>query len=316
MNDVISQSTQGTKAGDTKYGIPSGPSEKSETGGGVISPMKAITTPSTVSAPTGEGKKLDITAHVADSFSSDWKKATDAVGDYIGGLSKKFQDIFKTISKTVELVSTGFSDDWKQAVQQVGSIMQSVMGVIGSLVNDSFDSQKDKMNAYYSAQEEQINNSSMSEQAKSKALTKLHKEEEKERKKIAREQAKDQKEMNLVSAVIAGAMAVVGALAATPGPAGIVMAVIVGALAALEIAAIASQPLPSLAEGGLAFAPTMAMVGDNPNASVDPEVIGPLSKIKQMIGGNQQEVKVTGMISGENILLSSDRSTRLRDRIY
>ncbi|WP_455758390.1 hypothetical protein [Ruminococcus champanellensis] len=42
--------------------------------------------------------------------------------------------------------------------------------------------------------------------------------------------------------------------------------------------------IPKLASGGLATAPTLAMVGDNRNASVDPEVIAPLSKLSSMLG--------------------------------
>lgn len=42
--------------------------------------------------------------------------------------------------------------------------------------------------------------------------------------------------------------------------------------------------IPKLASGGLATAPTLAMVGDNRNASVDPEVIAPLSKLTSMLG--------------------------------
>ena len=41
--------------------------------------------------------------------------------------------------------------------------------------------------------------------------------------------------------------------------------------------------IPKLAKGGLATAPTLALVGDNRNAKSDPEVIAPLSKLKQMI---------------------------------
>lgn len=42
--------------------------------------------------------------------------------------------------------------------------------------------------------------------------------------------------------------------------------------------------IPKLAKGGLAYAPTLAMVGDNRNAGTDPEVIAPLSKLKDIIG--------------------------------
>lgn len=41
--------------------------------------------------------------------------------------------------------------------------------------------------------------------------------------------------------------------------------------------------IPKLAKGGLAFGPTLAMVGDNHNASIDPEVIMPLSKLETML---------------------------------
>ena len=41
--------------------------------------------------------------------------------------------------------------------------------------------------------------------------------------------------------------------------------------------------IPKLAKGGLANSPTLALVGDNKNAKSDPEVIAPLSKLKQMI---------------------------------
>ncbi|OPG98617.1 hypothetical protein B2I21_09760 [Chryseobacterium mucoviscidosis] len=48
--------------------------------------------------------------------------------------------------------------------------------------------------------------------------------------------------------------------------------------------------IPRLAKGGLAYGPTLAMVGDNRGASVDPEVVSPLSKLQDMIGGNNQPV--------------------------
>lgn len=49
--------------------------------------------------------------------------------------------------------------------------------------------------------------------------------------------------------------------------------------------------IPKLAKGGLATAPTLAMVGDNRNAKADPEVISPLSKLQGMLdNGKLDEV--------------------------
>lgn len=46
--------------------------------------------------------------------------------------------------------------------------------------------------------------------------------------------------------------------------------------------------IPRLAKGGLAYGPTLAMVGDNKGASADPEVISPLSQLEAMLGAKDQ----------------------------
>jgi hypothetical protein len=71
--------------------------------------------------------------------------------------------------------------------------------------------------------------------------------------------------------------------------------------------------IPALAKGGLAYGPTMAMVGDNRNAAIDPEVVAPLSKLKDMMGGNR--VEVFGRIKGNDIFLSNTRSGTTRNRL-
>jgi len=70
--------------------------------------------------------------------------------------------------------------------------------------------------------------------------------------------------------------------------------------------------IPALAEGGLAYGPTLALVGDNKGANIDPEVVAPLSKLKGMLGGNT--VQVYGRISGDDIVISNSRASRDRNR--
>ena len=70
-----------------------------------------------------------------------------------------------------------------------------------------------------------------------------------------------------------------------------------------------------LAKGGLAYGETLAVVGDNPNARMDPEVIAPLSKLQNMLGGaGGGTVTVVGKLSGQDILLSSEKAGRTRSR--
>ena len=56
----------------------------------------------------------------------------------------------------------------------------------------------------------------------------------------------------------------------------------------------AQESVPALATGGLAYGKTLALVGDNPNAIADPEVIAPLSKLQAMLpSGSGQNIKLT-----------------------
>jgi len=84
------------------------------------------------------------------------------------------------------------------------------------------------------------------------------------------------------------------------------------ALAGLSALDALLANIPALAEGGLAYGPTLAMVGDNRGANVDPEIIAPLSKLKDLIGGNA--IQVYGRISGDDIVISNNRATRDRNR--
>lgn len=65
----------------------------------------------------------------------------------------------------------------------------------------------------------------------------------------------------------------------------------------------------ALAEGGLAYGPTMALVGDNRGAGSDPEVIAPLSKLRQYGLGHQtiEFVGGTFRLSGSDLVLAISR---------
>lgn len=71
--------------------------------------------------------------------------------------------------------------------------------------------------------------------------------------------------------------------------------------------------IPKLAKGGLAYVPTLAMVGDNRNAGTDPEVIAPLSKLKDIIGegGDMTEVvlllrEILEFLKGLNLIAKGE----------
>jgi tape measure domain-containing protein len=72
---------------------------------------------------------------------------------------------------------------------------------------------------------------------------------------------------------------------------------------------------PKLAEGGLAYGPTMATVGDNRNARVDPEVIAPLSKLKSMMGDMGVGGTLETRINGNDLIILLNRSQKGLNRV-
>jgi hypothetical protein len=69
--------------------------------------------------------------------------------------------------------------------------------------------------------------------------------------------------------------------------------------------------LTPFAAGGIVSGPTAALVGEYTGAKTNPEVIAPLSKLQNMIGGN-----VTFTISGDNLVGTLNRATKTRQRKF
>lgn len=55
-----------------------------------------------------------------------------------------------------------------------------------------------------------------------------------------------------------------------------------------------SMDVPAMATGGAVSGPTLALVGDNPNAHIDPEVVAPASQIQSLVDGGSK-----GELTGE-----------------
>lgn len=111
-----------------------------------------------------------------------------------------------------------------------------------------------------------------------------------------------------VAAFIADSFKKFGVLGAVIGAAG------GAAVGALFTAAVGKISGIKLATGGLAYGPTLATVGDNPNAISDPEVIAPLSKLKDYLNGGGGYIAET-RISGNDLLILVSNAERRNGRI-
>jgi tape measure domain-containing protein len=117
-----------------------------------------------------------------------------------------------------------------------------------------------------------------------------------------------------VAGIIKGILG--GPLSKTLGPGALAVAGAAGAGAAVLFNTLLNKVAPpKLAQGGLAYAPTMAMVGDNRNARVDPEVIAPLSKLKGMLDGGGSPYILTTRVAGSDLLVIMEKAKNINTRI-
>lgn len=85
----------------------------------------------------------------------------------------------------------------------------------------------------------------------------------------------------------------------------------IAAGAGAAVSGLFNKAIPAFADGGIVSGPTVGLMGEYAGANTNPEVIAPLNKLKDMIGG--QTVQVQGVISGEDIFLSNDRYSRRKN---
>jgi len=76
------------------------------------------------------------------------------------------------------------------------------------------------------------------------------------------------------------------------------------------VAASSGIQIPFLAEGGIVTGPTLAMIGEGGES----EAVIPLSKLPQIAGATGGAVEVYGRLSGQDILLSTEKANRTRSR--
>ena len=79
---------------------------------------------------------------------------------------------------------------------------------------------------------------------------------------------------------------------------------------AMKLTTLPAMGIPGLAEGGIVTGPTLALIGEGRES----EAVIPLSKLPQIAGGAGGAVEVYGRLSGQDILLSTEKAQRTRSR--
>lgn len=232
----------------------------------------------------------------------DWKPKLDknktALRTHLEGTGQMWKDYFA--KQDEQWLNWGAKT--QEITLAVTDFLSNTMGALNDIANQYHENEMIRMDNEYQQAIIDLEKKGLSEEAFNDAKKDLDEDYADKKKELDKKQAKREKKMAIFNAIINTAAGIAKALP------NLFLAAAVGILGAAQIIAISSQPLP-LAQGGMAFGPTNAIVGDNPNAQNDPEVIAPLSKLKNMLGEmKQQTVRVVGSISGNTIVLSSEKA--------
>jgi len=207
-----------------------------------------------------------------------------------------------------------WGDSTGERIAAVAQLFGEITGQMQAVSDQRFANEFANLDIQTQKEIESVETSAMTEQQKADKIATIEQDADKQRKAIQMRQAKANKKFQIMNAIVNTATAVTNALASIPAPFNIPVAIGMGVMGAAQIATIQSAPLPALAEGGLAFGPTAALVGDNAGASADPEVIAPLSKLNGMLGSQTQKIIVEGSISGEDIYLINKKQVTIQER--
>lgn len=132
----------------------------------------------------------------------------------------------------------------------IASAIQQSNDYISQIIDNYYQKEFNLIATKEQKEIDAVNRSTKSEEWKAAQIDAIHNKYAKEEAKLKKEQAKKNKAFALFNAIIGTAAAIVNALQLV-WPLNLIMAILVGVMGAIQIAAIASQPLP-LKKGGLA----------------------------------------------------------------
>lgn len=156
-------------------------------------------------------------------------------------------------------------DRWIAGIDKFGQQAMQIWGSINTILDNStqreINNAKKKHEAETKELDEQLEEGIISQEDYNERKEELQTEYDEKEKALQLEQWKRQKALNVGQAVMEGALAVLKALSSAPPPYNAVLAGIAGAMAAIQIAAIASEPEP-YAKGGYVPRRTVYQAGE------------------------------------------------------
>lgn len=189
---------------------------------------------------TLQGKKEEDTAKKVTE-QQDRRKDVDV----LGFSAAEWEEMWKNLNSTEGIIK-GVS----MAIQSMANAFQRFSQLQQALNEKEMRKFSENQEKKKKALLVQLNQGLISQEQYQKGIQSLEDETAEKKRQIQRRAAKAEKVANIANAISGTAMAVVNALASAPWPFNLVLAGIVGAMGAAQIATIAAQPIPEFAQGG------------------------------------------------------------------
>ena len=225
------------------------------------------------------------------------EKQKSAMRQMLEGMSSGW----KTYFANQDAAWSSWGEKTAGVMSEVGAFASDIGGQINAIAQQRHANEMQMLDNEYNSSIQNLENRGLSEKEFASEKERIDKSYQTKKKALEIKAAKREKKMAIFQAIINTAAGIAKAI---PNP---YLMAFAGIMGAAQVAAISSAPIP-MAKGALAYSPTNAIVGDNPNAMNDPEVIAPLSKLSQIMGKQNSTVEVVGSISGNDVVLSSSKA--------
>jgi tape measure domain-containing protein len=186
--------------------------------------------------------------------------------------------------------SKGF---WEQYGQEVTDLSQELINTLAEISNQRFETQLANL-------EKERDIAILFAGESASAREEIERQYEERRAQIQKRQAEAQKKLAIFNIITDTAQAVIATLAQTPPPAGIPLAVLVGAIGAAQLALVASQPPPQFAKG-TDNAPEGWAITQEKGREIITDKSG---KVKSL--GNDKGAQYTYLNKGDKVFTNAD----------
>lgn len=232
-----------------------------------------------------EGLKLDLggSEFLTDEEGDEIIRQGEELRAWLKEFRKEFSDDFWENSGFSEIQNIINNWDYLKesgtdAALAISEAFQQAFNTISQYSNANFEQM-------YRNLEQQRDVAIMFAGESATAREEIERQYEERRRAIQRRQAEAQKRMAMFNIAVDTAQAIVATLAQTPAPAGLPLAALIGAIGAVQLTMVASQPIPAFEKGGIHDGGLM-LVNDGKGSNYAEKVVTPDGKVHEPKGRN------------------------------